>query len=105
MSKEVSESAFEYLLAEILSLKLQKQQSEDELSIHLEKMGYEVGFRYIEKICPIQKVLSSEHLDIVKFVCKDLWEELFKKKVCLRIYFYHNSYFKYLFVHFFVHTY
>ena len=86
MSKEISESAFEYLLAEILSLKPQKQQNEDELSIHLEKMGYEIGYRYIEKICPTQKALSSEHLDIVKFVCKDLWEELFKKKVIFCLY-------------------
>ncbi len=28
-----------------------------------------------------QKLLGTEPLDIVKFICKEFWEQIFKKKV------------------------
>lgn len=46
-----------------------------------EHMGYEIGFRYIEKIFPQLKFIGSEPLDIMKYICTEFWEELFKKKV------------------------
>ena len=36
--------------------------------------------RYIEKIAQ-HRPLVSDPLEVVKFVCKDFWEEVFKKKV------------------------
>ncbi len=80
---EVSESAFEFLLAEILAMPLPSSQldSNTVLIQRLDSMGFDVGFRYVEKILSLQKFLGTEPLDVVKFVCKEFWEEVFKKKV------------------------
>jgi hypothetical protein len=83
MTKEVSESAYEYLLAELLSVCKYRMNSEDKISQRLEHLGYEIGYRYIEKIVPQLRYLGSEPLDLVKFICKEFWEEIFKKKVIL----------------------
>lgn len=39
--------------------------------------------RYVEKLAQ-NRPLMSEPLEIVKFVCKDFWDDVFKKKVCIR---------------------
>ena len=44
-------------------------------------MGYEIGFRYVENISGQQKLIGRDPLDLMKFICKDLWEELFRKKI------------------------
>lgn len=33
------------------------------------------------EIAALQKSLGSDPLDIMKFICKDLWEEIFRKKI------------------------
>ena len=38
--------------------------------------------RYVEKLAQ-NRPLMSEPLEIVKFVCKDFWDDVFKKKVCI----------------------
>lgn len=40
-----------------------------------------LSFRYAEKIVANQKFTSTEPLDLMKFICKEFWEEVFKKKV------------------------
>jgi hypothetical protein len=35
----------------------------------------------VEKVSPGHKFIGTDHLDIVKFICKEFWEEVFKKKV------------------------
>ena len=89
-SREISESAFEYLLSEILSVLNATSTTEDQMVLKLERMGYDIGFRYIEKIVSQTKTLGTDPLDLVKFICKDFWEELFKKKVAY-IKWYDNS--------------
>lgn len=37
--------------------------------------------RYVEKIVASQKFTSTEPLDMMKFICKEFWEEIFKRKV------------------------
>ena len=37
-------------------------------------------FRYVEKLAQ-NRPLMSDPLDIVKFVCKDFWDDVFTKKV------------------------
>jgi len=37
--------------------------------------------RLTEKIAAYQKFIGTEPLDLVKFICKEFWEEVFKKKV------------------------
>ncbi len=81
LNHEVSESAFEYLLTELIFYVKSTTADPEKISQTLEHMGYEIGFRYIEKIAPQMRFLGSEPLDYVKFVCKEFWEELFHKKV------------------------
>jgi hypothetical protein len=47
----------------------------------IENMGYEIGYRLAEKLTADQKFLSFAELDMIKFICKDFWEEIFKKKI------------------------
>ena len=44
-------------------------------------MGYDVGYRYVEKIVANQFLIGTEPLDIVKYLCKEFWEDIFKKKI------------------------
>jgi hypothetical protein len=46
-------------------------------------MGYDIGYRLIERNAENQKVLDSfgEPLDAVKYICKDFWEAVFRKKI------------------------
>mmetsp|Transcript_7812 Transcript_7812/g.6979 ORF Transcript_7812/g.6979 Transcript_7812/m.6979 type:complete len:175 (+) Transcript_7812:24-548(+) len=86
---EVSESAFEYLLGEILSSKHFKNSNDNSLTNdnefiilqRLDDMGYNVGYKLIEKLAAQHRYLGSEPLDIVKFLCKEFWEHIFKKKI------------------------
>ena len=38
-------------------------------------------FRYAEKIAAYQRFTATEPLDLIKFICTEFWEEVFKKKV------------------------
>lgn len=38
------------------------------------------GDRYVESIAESKPVMSDP-LDVIKFICKDLWTEVFKKQV------------------------
>jgi Transport protein particle (TRAPP) component len=50
-------------------------------AVQFESMGHGVGYRLTERLCQA-KALSGESLEAVKFICKDLWGETFKKQVC-----------------------
>jgi len=76
----VSESAYEYLLSELVALAAPSA-SDSEMNQRLEQMGYDVGYRYVEKAVANQVFLGTEPLDIVKYICKEFWEEMFKKKI------------------------
>lgn len=53
---------------------------QDKVISKLEQMGYRVGQSLIEKFTRESPRFSSE-LDIIKFVCKDLWNGVYKKQV------------------------
>lgn len=36
----------------------------------------------MEKVAANHKYVGTEPLDLVKFICKEFWEEVFRKKVC-----------------------
>lgn len=40
-------------------------------------------FRIVDKVVANFKFSGTEPLDLVKFLCKDFWEEIFQKKVCI----------------------
>eukprot|EP01039_Chlorochromonas_danica_P006179 gene6179-6814_t len=81
--REVSESAFEYLLGEILNLEAPKHANDTSTATteRLEAIGYDVGYRLIERLTNGHKFIGSDPLDLIKFICKEFWEEIFKKKV------------------------
>ena len=91
----VSESAYEYLLAALLTMappsravgrhaddaQASEASTNALLSERLDTLGYDVGFRFVEKAVANQYFIGTEPLDIVKFICKEFWEEIFRKKV------------------------
>eukprot|EP01039_Chlorochromonas_danica_P017893 gene17893-21398_t len=81
--REVSESSFEYFLGEILSLSYPMPSNDPvgEETRRLENIGYEVGYRMIEKLGNNNKFIGSDPLDLIKFICKEFWEEIFRKKI------------------------
>jgi len=58
--------------------KLPSQQ--DELSAKLEAFGYDVGYRFAERFSR-EKMRLSEPLEVIKFLCKDFWIQIFKKQI------------------------
>ncbi|CAM9470044.1 unnamed protein product [Chrysoparadoxa australica] len=55
-------------------------EQEMQLDTRIEALGYEVGYRLTERTAQ-NRVLTGEPLDAVKFICKDLWIEAFRKQV------------------------
>ena len=52
-----------------------------EMVQRLEAMGYDVGYRYVERAVANQYLIGTEPLDVVKYICKEFWEEIFRKKI------------------------
>ncbi len=42
--------------------------------------GYDIGYRYAELLVR-DKPIGTEELDVIKFICKDVWFELFRKNI------------------------
>lgn len=42
--------------------------------------------RILEKISFNAKFIGTDPLDLVKFICKEFWEEVFRKKVSRGVY-------------------
>eukprot|EP00904_Undaria_pinnatifida_P002512 jgi/Undpi1/12261/HiC_scaffold_5.g01937.m1 len=51
-----------------------------QMEARIESMGYEVGYRLVERTCQ-RRWMGGDQLEAIKFVCKDLWSEVFKKQV------------------------
>ena len=47
----------------------------------VEKMGYNVGVRMAEKLTKDRTTRFTDDLDIIKFICKEFWNEVFKKQI------------------------
>eukprot|EP00605_Chrysophyceae_sp_TOSAG23-4_P000706 GSChrysophyteH1.ASY1.ANO1.790.1 assembled CDS len=86
MERVISESAYFYLLREVLMYEPPGAQIDDKESIQrnsqrLETMGYDVGFRIVDRMTEKLKFLGFDDLDCVKFICREFWESLFGKKI------------------------
>ncbi|KAL9654412.1 hypothetical protein ABK040_010439 [Willaertia magna] len=76
-------SCFEFLHMEIVDLLLQdtsKYSKEKAYSV-VENMGFTVGVRIAEKLTKDRTTRFSDDLDIIKFICKEFWYEVFRKQV------------------------
>ena len=46
----------------------------------LEALGFDVGYRYIER-CTKDRARVNSTLDSIKYLCKDFWLQLFRKQI------------------------
>lgn len=46
----------------------------------IEAIGYQVGHQLSERYT-MERPRFTDHLDAIKFICKDFWSELFKKQI------------------------
>ncbi|XP_047339166.1 trafficking protein particle complex subunit 6b [Impatiens glandulifera] len=82
MVKEVSETCVESLLTEIVSMYSNRfyANKPDLAARRIEAIGYQVGHQLSERYT-MERPRFSDHLEAIKFICKDFWSELFKKQI------------------------
>ncbi|KAJ4823509.1 hypothetical protein Tsubulata_035181, partial [Turnera subulata] len=80
--REVSESCIDSLLTEMVSSYSNRFFStKPELAARrIEAIGYQVGHQLSERYT-MERPRFSDHLEAIKFICKDFWSELFKKQI------------------------
>ncbi|XP_020579322.1 LOW QUALITY PROTEIN: trafficking protein particle complex subunit 6B [Phalaenopsis equestris] len=82
MGREVAESCVDAVVIEMVSALCRNFYSaEPELPPRrIEAIGYQVGHQLVERYtmdCP----RFTDHLEAIKFICKEFWSELFKKQI------------------------
>ncbi|CAI0432303.1 unnamed protein product, partial [Linum tenue] len=82
MGREVSESCIDSLLTEMVSSYCNHfYANKPELAARrIEAIGYQVGHQLSERYT-MERPRFSDHLEAIKFICKDFWSELFKKQI------------------------
>eukprot|EP01095_Lingulamoeba_sp_RSL-Kostka_P018102 TRINITY_DN977_c0_g1_i1.p1 TRINITY_DN977_c0_g1~~TRINITY_DN977_c0_g1_i1.p1 ORF type:complete len:175 (+),score=22.38 TRINITY_DN977_c0_g1_i1:172-696(+) len=78
--KSVYSSCVDYLNMEIAHYVINEDIPDEQKALKLEKLGYNVGERLIERYTK-HKRLFHEDLDIIKFICKDFWTLVFSKQI------------------------
>ncbi|KAL0415554.1 UNVERIFIED_CONTAM: Trafficking protein particle complex subunitb [Sesamum latifolium] len=80
--REVSESCVESLVAEIVSSYCRGFYADKpELAApRIEAIGFQVGHQLSERYT-MDRPRFTDHLEAIKFICKDFWSELFKKQI------------------------
>ncbi|KAG5244920.1 trafficking protein particle complex [Salix suchowensis] len=82
MGREVSESCMDGLVTEMVSLYSTRFYSnKPEIAARrIEAIGYQVGHQLSERYT-VERPRFTDHLEAIKFICKDFWTELFKKPI------------------------
>lgn len=82
MVREVAESCVESLLTEVVSSYCNGfYANKTELAARrIEAIGFQVGHQLSERYT-MDRPRFSDHLEAIKFICKDFWSELFKKQI------------------------
>lgn len=79
-TREVAEASLDFLAMEMVEHMLQSQTPHEPAGVKLEATGYAVGQRLAERTTASRPPLADT-LDVVKFVCKEFWYEVFRKQV------------------------
>lgn len=86
-SNRVAESLNHLFVLEVVATMNRISKTDDgdeskelEVNSKLESMGNEVGFRFVERAAQ-QRLIASEPLEAIKFICKDLWQDIFGKAI------------------------
>lgn len=82
MGREVSESCVDSLLTEMVSSYCNRFYADkpDLAARRIEAIGYQVGHQLSERYT-MERPRFSDHLEAIKFICKDFWSEVFKKQI------------------------
>ncbi|KAF5193617.1 Trafficking protein particle complex subunit 6b [Thalictrum thalictroides] len=82
VGREVSESCVDSMIIEMVSSYCDRFYSaKPELAARrIEAIGYQVGLQLSERYT-MERPRFSDHLEAIKFICKDFWSELFKKQI------------------------
>ncbi|KAF2298568.1 hypothetical protein GH714_024140 [Hevea brasiliensis] len=83
MGREVSESCIDSLLTEMVSSSYCNRFDANKPELagrRIEAIGYQVGHQLAERYT-MERPRFSDHLEAIKFICKDFWSEVFKKQI------------------------
>eukprot|EP00250_Pteridium_aquilinum_P032880 c487_g1_i1 orf=108-653(+) len=80
--REVAESCVEWMSMEMVEAYCRRlHPSKPELAgRRIEAIGFQVGLQLAERYTK-ERPRFGDHLEAIKFICKDFWSELFKKQV------------------------
>ncbi|KAF8817820.1 transport protein particle (trapp) component, bet3 protein [Cardiosporidium cionae] len=77
----VADSTTSLLIQEIVRYSAKRCGGDrEELQHLLEDIGYPIGFRVVERLSLTNRLRFTEKREILKFICKDLWNFLFRKQ-------------------------
>ncbi|RHZ49570.1 hypothetical protein Glove_519g92 [Diversispora epigaea] len=80
----VNESCLEFLLMEMVDLMFRttadSENDKEAVFYKLEMLGYQVGQSLVERFTR-ERPRFVDTLDVVKFICKELWSIIFKKQI------------------------
>ncbi|KAL8166625.1 hypothetical protein V2J09_008124 [Rumex salicifolius] len=82
MVREVSVSCVDSLLIEMVSSYCDRFYADkpDLAARRIEAIGYQVGQQLSERYT-MERPRFTDHLEAIKFICKDFWTEIFKKQI------------------------
>ncbi|KAH9603975.1 hypothetical protein KSS87_023578 [Heliosperma pusillum] len=82
MVREVTESCIDSMLMEMVSSYCDRfyVNKPDLAARRIEAIGYQVGHQLSERYT-MERPRFTDHLDAIKFLCKDFWSEVFKKQI------------------------
>ncbi|XP_010932522.1 uncharacterized protein [Elaeis guineensis] len=82
MGREVAETCMESMIFEMVSTYCTRfYATKPELAARrIEAIGYQVGLQLSERYTT-ERPRFSDHLEAIKFICKDFWSELFNKQI------------------------
>ncbi|URE20878.1 transport protein particle component, Bet3 [Musa troglodytarum] len=85
MGREVAESCVDGVTIEMVSAYGKRfYATKPELAARrIEAIGYQVGHPAHREVAlyTMERPRFSDHLEAIKFICKDFWSELFKKQI------------------------
>ncbi|KAL6600566.1 hypothetical protein ACP70R_045366 [Stipagrostis hirtigluma subsp. patula] len=82
MGREVAESCVDAVVMEMVAAYCGRfYAAKPELAARrIEAIGFQVGHQLTERYT-MERPRFSDHLEAIKFICKDFWSELFKKQI------------------------
>ena len=82
MVREVAESCVDGVVMEMVAADCGRfYAAKPELAARrIEAIGFQVGHQLTERYT-MERPRFSDHLEAIKFICKDFWSELFKKQI------------------------